>query len=243
MNQRSTQIALDQGRSKTGELVGFEIDIANKIAGDMGGVKAEFIPTAFDGIIPGLLTGKFDIIVTGLTVVPKRALSINYSIPYQTYGGDMVLSKEIASSIKSMEELNKPDIKLATRRGSFGVRTLKRFFPKAQILQFDDDAQAFQDVINGKAHGIGALDPKSHFYVTAFPDRLFLGANVNLGYRERNINFGGLAIRKGDMDFLNYLDTWIRVQQLHGWLDERKAYWFESDDWFEQIAKNPLKVK
>ena len=45
------------------------------------------------------------------------------------------------------------------------------------------------------------------------------------------------------MDFLNYLDTWIRVQQLHGWLDERKAYWFESDDWFEQIAKNPLKVK
>jgi ABC-type amino acid transport substrate-binding protein len=56
-------------------------------------------------------------------------------------------------------------------------------------------------------------------------------------------NYGGLAIRKGDTDFLNYLDTWIRVQQLHGWLDERKAYWFESDDWFEQIDKNPLKVK
>ena len=155
-------------RSTSGELIGFEIDVANKIAKGMGGVKAEFVPTAFDGIIPGLLTGKFDIIISGLAMVPKRALSINYTIPYQSYGGDMILSKEISTNIKKVSDLNQPGIKLATRRGSFGVATLKRIFPKAQILQFDDDQQAMQDVINGKVHGTGVLDPKPHFIPKLF---------------------------------------------------------------------------
>ena len=94
-----------------------------------------------------------------------------------------------------------------------------------------------------EAHAIGAIDPKPHFYTSAFPDRLMSGESISLGYMGLNINYGAMAVRKGDLDFLNYLDTWIRVRQLHGWLDKRKAYWFESDAWFEQIDMNPLNVK
>ena len=90
---------------------------------------------------------------------------------------------------------------------------------------------------------IGALDPKPHFYTSAFPDRFMSGESISLGYKGLNINYGAMAVRKRGLDFLNYLDTWIRVQQLHGWLDKRKACWFESDAWFAQIDKNPLKVK
>ena len=37
--------------------------------------------------------------------------------------------------------------------------------------------------------------------------------------------------RKGDPDFLNYLNTWLRFQHEDGWLDERRQFWAQSTDW------------
>ena len=58
-------------QDKSGNFVGFEIDVANRVAQVMG-VKAEFIPTKWSGIIPSLLTGKFDIIIGGMGIRPER---------------------------------------------------------------------------------------------------------------------------------------------------------------------------
>jgi len=46
-------------KDKKGEFVGFEIDVARQLAKDMG-VDVEFVPTKWSGIIPALLTGKFE---------------------------------------------------------------------------------------------------------------------------------------------------------------------------------------
>ena len=68
-------------KDKTGQLIGFEIDVARQLARDMG-VKIEFVPTKWAGIIPALLTGKFDVIIGGMSVRPDRNLKVNFSIPY-----------------------------------------------------------------------------------------------------------------------------------------------------------------
>ncbi|MCG8565802.1 MAG: transporter substrate-binding domain-containing protein, partial [Desulfobacterales bacterium] len=60
-------------KDKTGRLIGFEIDVARKLAKDMG-VDVEFVPTAWSGIIPALLTGKFDVIIGGMGITPERNL-------------------------------------------------------------------------------------------------------------------------------------------------------------------------
>ena len=52
-------------RNKQGDLIGFEIDVARRLASDAG-LEIEFVPTAWDGIIPGLLAGKFDVIIAGM---------------------------------------------------------------------------------------------------------------------------------------------------------------------------------
>jgi polar amino acid transport system substrate-binding protein len=59
---------------KDGKLIGFEVDVATKLAADMG-VDLELVPTAWDGIIPALIAGKFDFIIGGLTITPKRAIT------------------------------------------------------------------------------------------------------------------------------------------------------------------------
>jgi polar amino acid transport system substrate-binding protein len=44
-----------------------------------------------------------------------------------------------------------------------------------------------------------------------------------------------MVIRKGDVDFLNYLNTWIRYYERNGWLKKKREYWFGSTDWVDQL--------
>ena len=69
-------------KDKNGEYIGFEIDVARRLADDMG-VQAEFVPTKWSGIIPALLTGKFDIIIGGMGIQPARNIKVNFSNPYE----------------------------------------------------------------------------------------------------------------------------------------------------------------
>ena len=72
-------------KDKQGELVGFEIDVAKSIAEELG-VEIEFIPTAWDGIIPALLAKKFDIIISGMSITEERKKKLNFSDPYASSG-------------------------------------------------------------------------------------------------------------------------------------------------------------
>ena len=68
-------------RDKQGELIGFEIDVAKRLAADSG-LKIEFVPTAWDGIIPALLASKFDVIIGGMSITEERAKSVLFTTPY-----------------------------------------------------------------------------------------------------------------------------------------------------------------
>ena len=83
-------------KDKTGKFVGFEIDVARRLVEDMG-VKVEFVPTKWAGIIPALLTGKFDVIIGGMGIRPKRALKVNFTVPYDYSGMSLVASKKLAA--------------------------------------------------------------------------------------------------------------------------------------------------
>jgi len=96
-------------KDKTGQLIGFEIDVAKRLAKDMG-VKAEFVPTNWNGIIPALLTGKFDVIIGGMSVRPDRNLKVNFSIPYDYAGQSIVANRKLAGTFTSLDEFNRSDV-------------------------------------------------------------------------------------------------------------------------------------
>ncbi len=212
-------------KDKTGKLVGFEIDVATRLAEDMG-VKIEFVPTNWAGIIPALLTGKFDIIIGGMGIVPKRNLKVNFSIPYDFTGMSIVANKKLAAGFHSLDEFNRPDVILAVRLGATPVAAAKKFMPKAQLRQFDDESQAIQELLNGRAWAMVSSAPLPAFQAAKHPDRLFLPLKEN--FTKEPIAF---AIRKGDFDTANFLNGWITVVRAEGWIQERKHYWFETLDW------------
>jgi polar amino acid transport system substrate-binding protein len=217
-------------KDKTGKLVGFEIDVATRLAEDMG-VKVEFVPTNWDGIIPALLSGKFDVIIGGMGILPSRNLKVNFTIPYDTSGMSLVANKELAGNFKTLQDFNRPEVTLAVRLGATPVAAAQKFMPKAQLTKFDDESKAIQELLNGKAHAVIASAPMPAFQALKYPDKLFLPLKET--FTKEPIGF---ALKKGDVDTLNFFNNWITVRQADGWLAERKHYWFETTEW-ESLVK------
>lgn len=218
-------------RDKNGELIGYEIDVAKRLAEDMG-VKAEFVPTAWDGIIPALLAGKFDLIIGGMSITPERNLTVNFTQPYANSGIQLVANQEQAAGFKSLDDFNKPEVVLAVRRGATPATAAKRMMPKATLRQFDEDALALQEVLNGKAHAFVTSTPTPAFEALKHPDRLFLPIPEPFVQGAE-----GFALRKGDPDALNFFNNWILLRQQDGWLKERHDYWFKTRDWAGQVTE------
>jgi polar amino acid transport system substrate-binding protein len=217
-------------QDKAGNFVGFEIDVANRLAQEME-VKPEFIPTKWSGIIPALLTGKFDIIIGGMGIRPERNLKVNFSIPYDHTGMSIVAHKKLAAGFWKLSDFNNANISIAARTGTTAAAAAKQWMPKAKLRLFDDESQAIQELLLGRIHAVVASAPLPAFQAIANRDRLFLPLKED--FTREPIGF---AIRKGDPDSLNFLDNWIRVMEAEGWLKERKRYWFETKDW-EKLLK------
>ncbi len=149
-------------RNKKGELIGFEIDVAKKLAADLE-VEIEFVPTAWSGIIPALIAGKFDVVIGGMSVTPKRNITVNFSAPYAHSGIGIVANKKLAGELKWPDGYNNPKVTFTCRRGATPCTHTQKLFPKAKLRQFDDNSLVLQEVVNGNAHAVLASFPSPTF--------------------------------------------------------------------------------
>ncbi|MCK5201539.1 MAG: transporter substrate-binding domain-containing protein, partial [Spirochaetales bacterium] len=190
------------------------------------GVDIEFIPTKWSGIIPALLTGKFDVIIGGMGIRPDRNLKVNFSIPYDHSGMSIVASKEQASGFHTLEAFNNKDVVIAARIGTTAAAAAEKYMPLAEKRLFDDESQALLELITGRAHAVVASAPWPADRAVENSDKLFLPLEGT--FTKEPIGF---ALQKGDYDLVNYFNSWITVVEAEGWLKERKRYWFITQDW------------
>ncbi len=218
-------------RDKKGDLIGFEIEVGKRVAADMG-VEVEHIPTAWDGIIPALLAGKFDVIISGMSITMKRNLTVNFTHPYANTGYILVASTAMAQKkgLKTLEDYNSSDITIATRRASTGAIAAQKNFPKAKLIYFDDGTMGIQEAANGKVDATTSTPPKAAYDIEKRPGKLFVVDETLMSPTRE-----AFAVRKGDPDILNWFNNWIDNVKASGWLQERHAYWFTTREWADQL--------
>lgn len=222
-------------QDKSGKWIGYEIDVATRLAGELG-IKLELVPTPYAQLIPDLKAGKFDVIISGIGITPERNLEINFSIPYKWVGVGMLVGKQHEGKISSIADLNKPEIMLVRRGAAVAANVRKRYFPKAQDQQLEDDAACLKAVLDGEAHAIVSNDPKPRFTLMQRPDAFYLPPDLH----PLEHYCVGIGMRKGDPDALNLFNNWVDQRKNDGWLEERSDYWNESTDWFDQVDDNPF---
>lgn len=215
-------------RALNGELIGFEPDVGRKLGEDMG-VDVEFVPTAWDGIIPALLAGKFDVIISGMSITPQRNLTVNFTDAY-AYSGMTILANRQLTEGFGLEDLDSPEVTFSARRGAVPAAVIAERFPNAELLLFDDEGAVVQEVLNGNAHATMASEPLPSREARSYPDTLYIPFDVLFNQLGE-----GFALRKGDPDALNFFNNWIAHYWRTGWLQERHDYWFTTEDWSSQV--------
>ena len=211
-------------RGANDELIGFEIDVAKKLGEDMG-VKVEFVPTKWEGLIPSLLTGKFDLIIAGMTGTPQRALKINFTNPYDYSGMNVVIHKDFAAGITNYMELDKKDNTIISRVGTTGAALAKETYKNATVRLFPDEGPMVQELLNGKATALLASAPQPAQLAAKYPDTLVL---LDENLVQQPICIG---VPKGDPDTLAYLNNWITVVRNNGFIQKKVDYWWKSLEW------------
>ncbi|OLQ81398.1 amino acid ABC transporter substrate-binding protein [Photobacterium proteolyticum] len=215
-------------KSKNGSYIGFDIDIGKIMARQMG-VKYVPVNTAWDGIIPTLLTGKCHLINAGMTINAKRNMRVNFADPYIVVGQSILLNPELEGKVTSYRDLNDKKYTIATKLGTTGEQAIKRMISKAKLNVFETQADAVLEVANGKADAFIYDMPFNAIY-----------ASQNAGkvvHLEKPFTFEplGWAIAQGDMDMLNFLNNFLRQIKGDGSYDRIYDKWFKNDKWLSQV--------
>ena len=220
-------------QDEKGNIVGFDVDMAYEmgkaIFGKGGEKKVVIMNTAWDGIIPSLMTHKFDIIMAGMTVLQSRNLKVNFCEPYYYIGQSLLINKKDKGKYKSYKDLNKKGIIITSKLGVTGGFTAERLMPKAELKLFKTEAEGALQVANGLADAYIYDEPQVRVFAAKYKDTT-MGLFEPLTYEPL-----AWAIRKGDPDFLNFLNNFLAQLRGDGRWEQIKQKWFV--DYIEEMAK------
>ncbi len=191
---------------KTGKIEGFEVDLAKALTKQMLGkdAKAEFVQTTPKTRIPLLKNGNIDAILATMTITPDRKKQVTFSEPYFTAGQSLLVKDD--STIKNIKDTT-------------AVDNVKKFAPKAKVLEYDDYGQAFTALKAGQGQAMTT------------DNGLLAGiASENKGYKLVGGTYTsepyGIAVEKGQTDFADHIDKALNELKKNGTYHRLLVKWF-----------------
>ena len=215
-------------KAKNGKYIGFDLDLGKLMAKQMG-VKYVPVNTAWDGIIPALLTDKCHIIMAGMTINAQRNMRVNFADPYIVVGQSILLSKKLAGKVSSYKDLNSPEYTVVSKLGTSGEQTVKKMLRKAKYFAFETETDAAMEVANGKADAMIYDMPFISIYAAQEKEKI---SSILEPFTYEPL---GWAVKQGDPDILNFLNNFLRQSKGDGSYDRIYNKWFKSDAWLSQI--------
>lgn len=215
--------------NQKGEIIGFDVDMARRMAKSMG-VELELVSTAWDGIIPALLTDKFDIIMSGMTLTQERNMSINFAQPYIIIGQSVLVAKKLEGVVTSYSDLNDPKYTVGSKLGTTGEQATKRMIGNANYISYETEQEGVLELINGKIDAfIYDLPYNSIAIGQRGADKMF---HIDKPFTYEPLAW---AVRKGDPDLLNWLNNFLFQIKNDGTYDKIYHKWFVDGSWQKEL--------
>lgn len=152
------------GIAEGGEFSGFDVDLARAIGKELG-VRVALINASFDGIFPALQNGRFDVVISAVTITPERQQTLLFSDPYIAAGQQVVALK--TSPLRSLDDLN-------GRTVGVQINTTAQFAmekrPGVTIAKYNTIDLALLDLQNGRIDAVASDGPVLRYMIQrAFP--------------------------------------------------------------------------
>ena len=197
----------------TNEYKGFEIDIINELASDMG-VKLVIIPTEWKTLVNGIVSNKYDI-STSASLSVKRALSTGYTNSYFKLATVPLTLKDNLNKFKTWEDINQKNIKVAVTLGTTQEQQAKQLFPKATLNIIESPARDFQEVLSGRSEVHITSNIEAASLVKQYPEL----AIIPVKEPKYPTPLAWLT-PQDDQVWINYLNHWIAIKQAQGFFDK-----------------------
>jgi polar amino acid transport system substrate-binding protein len=199
-----------------GSYEGYDIDIANMIAKDMG-VTAELVPVSSANRIPYLTSGKVDLVISSMGIKPERALVINFSNPYAPFFWAVYGSAD--KKVTNVEEAKA--YKVGATLGTLEeIAFTDAAGDNVEIMRFDDQATTVQAFVTGQVdlivtgNAIAAQIMKDHPEMNVESKFILQQSPCHIG------------VRRGDESLLSFVNAFIYSHTLNNDLDKLSSKWF-----------------
>ena len=199
-----------------GQPEGYDPDVA-RLVGKYLGVPVEFVPVTGANRLPFLLTNRVDMVIALFGITPERAQQIWFSMPYATEAATLVAPASRA--VKTVDDL--AGLRVGVPRGAMQdlILTPQAAAKKINLMRFDDEATALQALISGQIDVVG-----TGLLVNRTLNRNDPGKNYEVKIVLRPLHFG-IGIRRGQIDLLQWLNTFVYTIKNNGELDAISRKW------------------
>jgi His/Glu/Gln/Arg/opine family amino acid ABC transporter permease subunit len=195
---------------------GFDIDLGNAIARDLGpGVKARWVNISFDGIFAALLSGKFDMVMSGVTITAERQKQMAFSDPYYNSGQIIAVRKD-NRDVRRPEDLKGKTV--AVQLGTTGQFAMEKV-GGINIRKYNDLNLALLEVTNGRAEAaVGDLPAVREMIRKGHPELKTVGALLS----DEKV---GLVMRQGEPELAAAVNSALKEIRATGEYDRIYRRW------------------
>ncbi len=206
----------------TKQVIGYSVDYIDAVAAEAG-FKVVHKNVAWDGIFAGLENENYDVIASSVTITEERAKQYDFSLPYYEVRQAVVMNKE--STAASTDDLKGKTLggQLGTT-GYFAIKNIENTTAKS----YDEIGLAMEDLFNGRIDGVVCDDPVAVQYALMqeeYKAKLKVAFIIPAEIPEEY----GFAIRKGNQEVLDLVNTGIQAVKDKGIEKQLQEKWFTAD--------------
>jgi len=216
-------------KSKAGQLIGYEVDLATALAESMG-VKVKLVEMPFPELLGALEKGAIDAVMSGMTITPQRNLKAVFAGPYMLSGKSILTKSTVLAEISEADEANQKQYKIVCLRGSTSERFVDVLMPESEKILVDKYDSGVDMVLNDKADAMVADAPICIVTVLKYQDKGLVTLDKPL-----TIEPIGMAIAPDDPQFLNLVQNYLVSLELSGALELLEQIWFEDGSWILDV--------
>ncbi|MFR3997959.1 MAG: amino acid ABC transporter substrate-binding protein [Atopobiaceae bacterium] len=206
---------------KTGEPVGFDVDVINAVAEKMG-LTASYLPNQkFDTLVPIIKQGgKADVSIAAVTITDERMESVDFSEPYLDSNQAIVVAK---GSSETEETLNDASKQVVCQGGTTGDEWIGENLPDAVRVPVDDVTAALTGVQTGLYQAMVVDLPVASYMLSQSFSDLEIVKEIPTGEQY------GIAVSKDNPELTQAVNKALEDMKSDGTMKEIETKWFGSE--------------
>jgi len=214
--------------TKKGEIIGLDADIARAMAAAMG-VKVKFVSMPFAKLLPALEANQVDMVLSGMTMTPKRNQKVAFVGPYYVSGKGILAVAEKYAALQQAKGLDTPEVTVAALKNSTSQQFVETLIPKAKFIPTKSYDEAIDLLFKGKIDVVVADYPFCALTAYRYQEKGLIAGKSPLTFEPL-----GIAMPE-DTLLINWVENFMVTLQGSGQLKAMHDKWLNGGSWIDEL--------